>query len=135
MLQVITVKLDLEKITEFGSLIIRVVPPREDLPGGTILLHDPLSLPGFKIKDNSKTTPAIAITSVTVNEPMPQFGNPVPINPPVTPVPNPVPTPFNAIPNLSANAEGQEPVPPPYVKPSGDPVPNKKPSKGFFKKR
>jgi hypothetical protein len=130
MLQVITVKLDLEKITEFGSLIIRVVPPREDLPGGTILLHDPLSLPGFKIKDNSKTTPAIAITSVTVNEPMPQFGNPVPINPPVTPVPNPVPAPFNAIPNemlesLVAKAKEQESVP----------LPDKKPSKGFFKKR
>lgn len=125
MLQVITVKLDLEKITEFGSLIIRVVPPREDLPGGTILLHDPLSLPGFKINDNSKTTPAIAITSVTVNEPMPQFTNTVPINPPVTQAPNPIPAPLSAIPNLSANAAEQEPAR----------LPDKKPSKGFFKKR
>jgi hypothetical protein len=49
-IQVITIMIDTEKVTEYGTLILKVVPPREDLPHGTILLHDPLSLPGFKMK-------------------------------------------------------------------------------------
>lgn len=70
MLQVITIKLDLDKVVEFGTLIIRVIPPREDLPNGTVLLYDPLSLPGFKFKV-TENAPTISIQSGVIDEFMP----------------------------------------------------------------
>jgi hypothetical protein len=78
-LQVITVMIDTEKVTEFGTLIMCVVPPRADLPNGTVLLHDPLSLPGFKIKV-TEDAPTISVKSVFLPEekmpatPAPQAG-------------------------------------------------------------
>jgi hypothetical protein len=62
MLQVITIKIDMAKVKEYGTLILRVIPPRDDLPNGTILLHDPLGLPGFKM-DVSEDAPTISIKS------------------------------------------------------------------------
>jgi hypothetical protein len=61
-LQVITVMIDTEKVTEYGTIIMRVVGPRDDLQHGTVLLHDPLSLPGFKMKV-TEDAPTISIKS------------------------------------------------------------------------
>ena len=96
MLQVITVTLDLDKIIESGIIIMRVISPRADLPNGTVLIHDPLSLLGFKMKVTEEA-PTISVMSNVVNAPMPKPALPQSADPTVPSAP---PAPANVTPGF-----------------------------------